>query len=316
MTLLAAPPPLTVRAPVRTARPLLASGLVLLALGLVANAVLGPLLLDVADDGFPRTVRNQAIGLEVVTLVLVVPWALLAARAARRGRAAAPVLAVAPAGYAAYMLLQYVVGHAGPVPRIALLQVPLLALSVAVLAEAVRGFGDGPVASLSLLGWFVLVPVSVAAMSVAMLARDDPHASAAGTAFLVVAAVAFSAYGAAQLRPLVHEFSVTNSLVNPVLAPVLRSPAGRLLGGLAVLTYTGRQTGRLHQLVCQVRADRRELLVVVERPQEKRWWRNFRTPAPVDVWVRGHRHAGTAQAELLDSTTVVRIRLDAPVRRA
>jgi hypothetical protein len=168
----------------------------------------------------------------------------------------------------------------------------------------------------ALLGWFVLVPVSVAAMSIAMLARDDPHASAAGTVFLVVAAVAFSAYGAAQLRPLVHEFSVTNSLVNPVLAPVLRSPAGRLIGGLAVLTYTGRQTGRLHQLVCQVRADRRELLVVVGHAPEKRWWRNFRTPAPVDVWVRGQRRAGTAQAELLDSTTVVRIRLDAPVRRA
>lgn len=110
-------------------------------------------------------------------------------------------------------------------------------------------------------------------------------------------------------RPVARRFRVTNDLVNPLLVPLLRSPIGRLLGGLAVLTYTGRQTGRLHQLVCHVTADGDELIVVVGRAADKRWWRNFRTPAPVDLWVRGRRRPGTGQAELLDNATIVRIRL-------
>jgi hypothetical protein len=81
-----------------------------LAAGLAFNAVIGPLGLDLVDYPFSESIRNQAIGLEAVTLGLVVPWCLVAGALNWRGHRFGPVLAIAPGGYAAYMMAQYVVG--------------------------------------------------------------------------------------------------------------------------------------------------------------------------------------------------------------
>ena len=251
----------------------LAVGLIALAAGLGANAVLGPLILDVVDYPFSESVRNQAIGLEAVTVALVVPWALLAAVLNLRAHHLGPVLAIPPAGYAAYMMVQYVVGpnyveqqaivilHLGlfvlglltaiggwalqqpsrlalPASRryaliplgLALFvfsrylplffgaaseepladefaqdpamywSIVLLDLGVVVPAAIATAIGvysraaRAADALYALLGWFVLVPISVAAMAVVMLANDDPNESLPTAVLLSVAAIVFTAF--------------------------------------------------------------------------------------------------------------------------
>jgi hypothetical protein len=86
-------------------------------------------------------------------------------------------------------------------------------------------------------------------------------------------------------------FWVTNRVANPLLRRLLRTPAGRALGRrLAVLRYTGRRTGRPHELVCGYVRDGTTVWVLVAWPERKVWWRNLRTPADVELWLAG-RHA-------------------------
>jgi deazaflavin-dependent oxidoreductase (nitroreductase family) len=80
----------------------------------------------------------------------------------------------------------------------------------------------------------------------------------------------------------------------PVLA-VLRSPAHRLLSGMAIeLRYTGRRSGREFTLPVQYARDGERLLVAVQHPSTTTWWRNFRTPHEVNVRLRGTVRPGTA----------------------
>ncbi len=118
-------------------RPWFAAGMALLAVGLAGNSVLGPLLLDVIDYPFTETVRNETLGLEAVTLVLVAPLALLAAGLTARAHRGGPLVALAPTSYAAYMLVQYVVGPQYPTyqPSVAW-HLALLVLSLGLLVRA------------------------------------------------------------------------------------------------------------------------------------------------------------------------------------
>jgi hypothetical protein len=64
----------------------------------------------------------------------------------------------------------------------------------AAMATAIGlGVGSGwaPKAVYGLIGWFALVPPSVAAMSIVKLVRDDPNASSGDTAVFVVVTIAF-----------------------------------------------------------------------------------------------------------------------------
>jgi hypothetical protein len=260
----------------------LGRGLIALATLLVANTVVGPLALGWLDYELTETLTNQLYGLEVVTIALVVPWAYAAGVLALRGEPLAPLLAIAPAGYAAYMFVQYVLGpeydelglaplfhlvltslagtlvlaawalaRAQPLPatpherfRVAVLvglagfvvlryvgtiagafrgdpleaefaesvtfywSIVLLDLGVvvpAVIAAALalsRGSAVGRQGFVAAVGWFALVPPSVAAMAVAMFVRDDPNASAAQVVLLGVASLVFAGYAAAVHRSL------------------------------------------------------------------------------------------------------------------
>ena len=84
--------------------------LVALAGLLALNSLLGPLLLGVVEYPISESMSNQLLGLEVVTLALVVPWTALAGVLALRDDPRAPVLALGPTGYSAYMFVQYVLG--------------------------------------------------------------------------------------------------------------------------------------------------------------------------------------------------------------
>ena len=92
---------------------------------------------------------------------------------------------------------------------------------------------------------------------------------------------------------------VRNHVVNPVVRGVARSPAHRLLGRhLVLLTYTGRRTGRRHELPVMTAAAGEDLVVVIAEPEAKTWWRNF-GPQPTDVLVRvAGRDAGRTARRL------------------
>ena len=263
-----------------------AYGLTLLFLAgvLVLNSVLGPLVLDVVSYPITETVENQLIGLELVTVLLVAPWATVAGVAALRGRPAAPIFGFAPSAYAAYMFVQYVLGpeyarysltslahlgifvlsaglmlwswslsgraslpplRAGQAQRSALLLFALAAFvllrysgavagsftgaeietefaqertffwsillldlgvvvpcTVAAGLALMRGRVVGQRALYSAVGWFALVPPSVAAMAAVMWAKNDPNASMPTVLLLSIASMAFGAFAWRTLRPL------------------------------------------------------------------------------------------------------------------
>jgi hypothetical protein len=262
----------------------LVAGLVALAGALAANSLLGPLAFDVVEYPLSETLLNQTVGLEAVTLAVVVPWTLAAAYAFARRHRGAPVLAIPPTGYAAYMFVQYVVGPEYPTYQPVVLlhlaifvasgallvlawqrvtvdalpdlsrtaerraavvlalfalftvfrYVPLYAgvttdaalgaefaadpsmfwsivlldlgvvvpITVATAVQLFRGRDWGRRAAYGVAGWFVLVPVSVAAMSVAMLLNDDPYAATGDVAMFVGVSVVFVAFAAWLYRPL------------------------------------------------------------------------------------------------------------------
>ena len=88
----------------------LAVGLAAIGLGLAAVAVLGPLVTELIDYRVTETLRNQTIGLDIVSLLLVAPLALLAAALVLRHHILGFALAPAIGAYTSYMALQYVLG--------------------------------------------------------------------------------------------------------------------------------------------------------------------------------------------------------------
>jgi deazaflavin-dependent oxidoreductase (nitroreductase family) len=92
------------------------------------------------------------------------------------------------------------------------------------------------------------------------------------------------------------KFRIMNRVVNPFVRALLRSPLhGLLSGSLAVLTYTGKRSGRRRSLPVMYAEDRGALIVFAGRPREKRWWRNLRGGAPVEIVLRGRRLQARAE---------------------
>lgn len=85
-------------------------GLIALGIGLVVNSVLGPLLTEAIRYRFSESLLNQTIGLDAVSLAAIGPLAVTAGALALRGHPHAPVLALGPAFFVTYMLVQYIVG--------------------------------------------------------------------------------------------------------------------------------------------------------------------------------------------------------------
>jgi hypothetical protein len=77
--------------------------------------------------------------------------------------------------------------------------------TVAVALALLRGSDRGRWGTYVVVGWFALVPPSVASMAVAMVVNDDPAASPARTVVFCVAAVVFAILAWALFRPLVRK---------------------------------------------------------------------------------------------------------------
>lgn len=124
----------------------LAAGCFILAGGLILNAVLGPLVLELIDYRYTETFRNQGIGLDAFAIAVASPLLLGSGVLALRGHVAGPVLAMGPALMAAYMFPQYVLGAhyieiEGNNERFFLMHLALFGLGVGVSILAWHAIG-------------------------------------------------------------------------------------------------------------------------------------------------------------------------------
>jgi len=107
-------------------------------------------------------------------------------------------------------------------------------------------------------------------------------------------------------------FAVFNRTANPVVRAVLSSPLHPLLSrSLALITVTGRRTGRCHTFPVGYRQDDGRVLINVGWPERKHWWRNLRNGGQVEMLIRGSRRKGQAVARGDERTGVtVEVQLD------
>ena len=108
-------------------------------------------------------------------------------------------------------------------------------------------------------------------------------------------------------------FVPMNRAVNPLLRGILRSPAHRLASRrVALITYTGRKTGRRYTIPVFYRDAGGEVTIAVGWPERKVWWRNLTGEGgPVSLVVRGRELAGHAIATRDPGRdALVRVRLD------
>jgi deazaflavin-dependent oxidoreductase (nitroreductase family) len=90
-----------------------------------------------------------------------------------------------------------------------------------------------------------------------------------------------------------------NWFVNPFVRLLLRSPFHRVASSsLVLLTYRGRRTGRRHAVPVMYARDGERLIVIAGQPERKRWWRNLRGGAPVEVRLRGRDRLGQGRLVL------------------
>jgi hypothetical protein len=108
-------------------------------------------------------------------------------------------------------------------------------------------------------------------------------------------------------------FAILNRTVNPLVGWLLRSPLHRLASRrLALISYTGRRSGRRHTIPVGYQMDGVDVTMTVGSPERKVWWRGLTgTGAPVELVVRGRARAGHAVATRIGDRALVRVTLDA-----
>jgi hypothetical protein len=105
-------------------------------------------------------------------------------------------------------------------------------------------------------------------------------------------------------------FVFINRAVNPLVGAVLRSPAHGLLSShLALITVTGRRSGRTFTFPVGYHRDGDRVTIGIDWPERKRWWRNLVDGAPVELRLAGVRRAGMAWARG-DEHTGVRVEVE------
>ncbi len=106
-------------------------------------------------------------------------------------------------------------------------------------------------------------------------------------------------------------FALMNRAVNPGVRAILRSPLHPLLSGrLALITFTGRRSGRPYTIPVLYELEADTVRIPVEWPARKRWWRNLRDEAPVELLLRGRRLPGSALASERDGRVSVEVGLE------
>ena len=116
-----------------------------------------------------------------------------------------------------------------------------------------------------------------------------------------------------QLKNYTRLFMRAAPLFNAPVAAIANSRRfGRLVGrNIAIVTYTGRKSGRSFSIPVAYRRSGDDLEIVANMPDAKTWWRNFLGKgAPITVRVDGVERAGHAVSERDEHGKVtVRVRL-------
>src|SRR5262245_48272039 len=83
--------------------------------------------------------------------------------------------------------------------------------------------------------------------------------------------------------------------MNPLVDVVLRSRLHWLVSrGLALITVTGRRTGRRYTIPVGYLETADAVVVLVNDAPTKTWWRNYMRPGPIEVRLRGVQRSGRA----------------------
>jgi F420H(2)-dependent quinone reductase len=86
------------------------------------------------------------------------------------------------------------------------------------------------------------------------------------------------------------------AVLNDMVLALLRSPLhGVLDPGICELRYRGRRTGRVFALPVIYSEHGDRYVVLIGDSPDKRWWRNFTDPRPVEVRRAGRLRAGTCR---------------------
>ena len=103
---------------------------------------------------------------------------------------------------------------------------------------------------------------------------------------------------------------------NGFVTSILRSPLHWLLSpGLALITVTGRKSGRRYTIPVGFHEIDGNVVVFVGEPKGKQWWRNYREPGAIEMRLRGRPVHGTARV-LPAGSAEYRACADAVFRRA
>ena len=107
-------------------------------------------------------------------------------------------------------------------------------------------------------------------------------------------------------------FGLWNRTGNRAVALVLRSPLHPVVSGhLALITVTGRRSGRDYTFPVGYRATGRRVRIPVGWPTHKRWWRNLEGGARVQLRMGGEQHSGLAEVHGDErSGVIVEVQLD------
>ncbi|GAA4678943.1 hypothetical protein GCM10023215_09910 [Pseudonocardia yuanmonensis] len=103
--------------------------------------------------------------------------------------------------------------------------------------------------------------------------------------------------------------------VNAGVAALAASPClGRVVGrGIVMISYVGRRSGRTFRTPVSYRRSGDELVVGVQFPDAKTWWRNFvGDGGRITLELDGGERTGHAVATRDGRRVTVRVRLDPP----
>ena len=93
-----------------------------------------------------------------------------------------------------------------------------------------------------------------------------------------------------------------NDLVSPMNRLVVSLLRSRLHGvasqGLMVVSWSGRSSGRRFSIPVGYQRDGDVVMVLLSKPAEKNWWKNFRSPWPAELLIQGRSR--TAMGHWID----------------
>jgi deazaflavin-dependent oxidoreductase (nitroreductase family) len=92
-------------------------------------------------------------------------------------------------------------------------------------------------------------------------------------------------------------FAILNRTGNTVVRALLRTPLHRVASGrIALITVTGRRSGRAYTFPVGYSQDGDRVTIGVGWPERKVWWRNLRDGGQVRLRLRGVERTGHARA--------------------